>query len=338
MTTAKSPIISSRFDWLIDPETPFSEYAESEHDVPIPIPMPEEIGRSSLKSLHLPMNIVIYYGYHHFNSLQNGRLLTLGEFRLRLSEPVFVVHSARIGQTIFSDHTVGMDLIFGPHTGTLFQHVEALDYLATLDCSEHIEIVAIVAGDSVLTNMLGEEYSEALLHGLQLSSAPSASVIKVPRHIDSILHSCLPKHLTGSISKLFAQARVLEYICALTQHITVKEKDQHPPGPGKLRQLQKLHDELESLQGKVPALDELARKYGMSARVMNDGFRKVYGSSIYTYISELRLKEAHEALIRTNIPMKALAGNMGYSHVNHFISAFGKKFGYSPGSLRRAKK
>lgn len=331
----KSPVISSRFDWIVQPEVPFAEFGESEHDVPIPIPMPEDVGQSSLKSMHLPLNIVIYYGYHHFNTFQNGRLLPLGDFKLKFSEPVFVIQSARTGQTTFSDRRVGLDLLFGSASGTLFQHVDILDYLAILDCSENIEIVAIIIGVSVLENMLGQKHSQSLLQGLQISSMPSANVYKVPKPVDAILHSCLPKHLTGTISKLFAQAKVLEYICALTEYVSGKKVEQTMPEDGKLQKLQLLHEELETLEGKVPTLDELARQYGMSARVLNDEFKKVYGSSIYTYISELRLAEAHQALLNTNIPMKCLAMNMGYSHVNHFISAFGKKFGYSPGSLRK---
>lgn len=117
-----------------------------------------------------------------------------------------------------------------------------------------------------------------------------------------------------------------------------RKKEQKLLETGILKQLQHLHDELESLQGKVPTLDGLAQQYGISARVLNDEFRKVYGCSIFTCISELRLKEAHEALLKTDIPMKTLAINLGYCHVNHVIGAFGRKFGYSPGSLRKKGK
>ncbi len=71
------------------------------------------------------------------------------------------------------------------------------------------------------------------------------------------------------------------------------------------------------------------------ARVLNNGFKEIYGCSINTYISGQRLDSAHEVLVKSDIPMKTLAVNLGYSHVNHFITAFRKKFGYSPGSLRR---
>jgi AraC-like DNA-binding protein len=35
------------------------------------------------------------------------------------------------------------------------------------------------------------------------------------------------------------------------------------------------------------------------------------------------------------VSFRSAATRLGYSHVNHFISAFKRKFGYSPGSLRR---
>jgi AraC-like DNA-binding protein len=36
--------------------------------------------------------------------------------------------------------------------------------------------------------------------------------------------------------------------------------------------------------------------------------------------------------------MKVLAERLGYSHVNNFIHAFSKRFGYSPGSLRHRRR
>jgi AraC-like DNA-binding protein len=53
------------------------------------------------------------------------------------------------------------------------------------------------------------------------------------------------------------------------------------------------------------------------------------------HVSEQRLDQAYDALMTTDVPIKLIAVNLGYSHVNHFSNAFRKKFGYPPGSLRR---
>jgi len=67
-------------------------------------------------------------------------------------------------------------------------------------------------------------------------------------------------------------------------------------------------------------------------------FFEKYNQSIFTFLSNQRLDQAYQGLLKTDIPMKILAHKIGYSHVNHFITAFKNKFGVTPGSLRRQAK
>jgi superfamily I DNA/RNA helicase len=60
-----------------------------------------------------------------------------------------------------------------------------------------------------------------------------------------------------------------------------------------------------------------------------------YNQSIYNFLANQRLDQAYQGLLETDIPMKILAHKIGYSHVNHFITAFKNKFGVTPGSIRR---
>ena len=60
-----------------------------------------------------------------------------------------------------------------------------------------------------------------------------------------------------------------------------------------------------------------------------------YGESICAFVSNVRLMEAHAALVEGDLPIKVLSRRLGCSHVNHFTRAFTRKIGYPPGSLRR---
>ena len=62
-----------------------------------------------------------------------------------------------------------------------------------------------------------------------------------------------------------------------------------------------------------------------------------YGESIYAFVTNVRLKEAHAALVEGDLPIKVLSRRLGYAHVDHFTRAFTRKFGYPPGSLRRGR-
>ncbi len=224
---------------------------------------------------------------------------------------------------------------FGLSAGTLFNHLleTAADAGLTLDLNEHIHWVTAIFSKSVLCSLVGETITRRILEALQIQRIPSARVAKIPQRITSILHSCMPDHLTGDIGILYAQAKMLEFICELTGWLdnvtTQPELKATDRGV-----LQKLHEELTALAGRSPTLTELSRKYGRSAKALNQEFKEVYGCSIYTYVTEQRLAQAHDALMTTDAPIKQIAVDQGYSHVNHFSNAFRKKFGYAPGSLR----
>lgn len=75
----------------------------------------------------------------------------------------------------------------------------------------------------------------------------------------------------------------------------------------------------------------------MSARWLYEAFTREYGQTIFSFITDHRLNEAHVAMREGALPIKAISARLGYSHVNHFTVAFKKKFGYPPGSLRRGQ-
>ncbi|NDY84045.1 response regulator [Orrella sp. NBD-18] len=99
-----------------------------------------------------------------------------------------------------------------------------------------------------------------------------------------------------------------------------------------------LHSYLVNYEGKLPNLDDLSKKYGVSARKLNEKFIDAFGDSVYSYMTTHRLNQAKEKIINSDIPLKLISYELGYSHVNHFITMFTKKFGFTPGSLRKNSK
>jgi AraC-like DNA-binding protein len=143
--------------------------------------------------------------------------------------------------------------------------------------------------------------------------------------------------MTGTLKRLHAQSKVLEYLCNLSTYVCAQ-----PVSGARTERsreiVRDLHDFLIRQEGKLPTLDELAVRYGLSARWLNDEFAREYGMPIYSFITDHRLAEAHTALLDGNLPIKKISQRLGYSHVNHFTNGFKKKFGYTPGSLRRGRR
>jgi AraC-like DNA-binding protein len=241
----------------------------------------------------------------------------------------------RTGSGVIID-TSGAQYMVGSSFGTLFQYAVEYNNTFSLELGEDIKFTTLGVTYSDMCSMIGKDDAENILHALNLTEIPSSHIAVIPAHITSLLHSCMPDHLTGKIGVLFTQARVLDYLCALSDYVlsTVRSVGLNVSDK---KLIQKMHHVLSESSGKVPALNELSQKYGKPGKVLNQGFKELYGMSIFKFISEQRLTKAHDALLLTDIPMKILAMNLGYSDVNHFIYAFGKKFGYTPGSLRKNK-
>ncbi len=295
--------------------------------------MPVEMGNGWVELLSLAIGMNIARGFHHFEAKMAGRIIPLLNVECVLTEPTLIISSARTGQVILRENCVGSDFIFGKGR-SLFEHVDRNDYVPMLDASCDTEVTMLKIGISMLRTLLGVSTAHAMLAALKVREVPTAAVLEVPQYISASLDECMPVHLTGTMRKLYAQSKALEYIEALASYLEVKGAKINSDVKKRSKVLQ-LREELSRLEGKVPTLDELAKQYKMSGRTLNDEFKSAFGVSIFQYISSVHLEEAHEALLHTTMTMKSMALKMGYSHVNHFIAAFGKKYGYPPGSLRR---
>ncbi|MCX7111995.1 MAG: helix-turn-helix transcriptional regulator [Proteobacteria bacterium] len=316
--------------WLTEPESePLRVGANQEELTRTPVPMPEGIGYGWIEMMDLPLGMHICRVVHHFEPGMEG-LQPMSDVKVELLEPLFFVQTLRSGQGMLHDRRVDVRLENYPE-GCTFQHMDRIDHQHWADVSTSIEAITLGMGQSSLHRLIGEQTAIDLLTGLGIRKVPSAIVQPVPASIRASLQACFADHLTGNLRKLHAQAKVLDFIIALAGHFVGESK----PESRKLKLIHELREELDQLHGTVPGLDELAKRYGLSERVMSEEFKREYGQSIFAYISDYRLNAAHAALQCGNLALKVLAAQLGYADASHFSNAFDKKFGYRPGSLRR---
>lgn len=84
---------------------------------------------------------------------------------------------------------------------------------------------------------------------------------------------------------------------------------------------------------KTPTLAELSKIAGINEFKLKNGFKELFDTTVFGYLSDLRLLEAKEQL-RSGKAIKVISDNLGYSSVQHFGTAFRKKFGTSPGKMK----
>jgi AraC-like DNA-binding protein len=79
-----------------------------------------------------------------------------------------------------------------------------------------------------------------------------------------------------------------------------------------------------------PTLQELAIEVELSLKKLKEGFKQVYGDSVYSYLFDYKMDVARKLLESGEHNVNEVGLKVGYSTASHFIAAFKKKYGTTP--------
>jgi len=82
------------------------------------------------------------------------------------------------------------------------------------------------------------------------------------------------------------------------------------------------------------SVESLANACGMSRAVFASRFAEVYGTGPIELLRTIRLQRAAELLARSDLPVKRIAEQVGYTSRTYFTRAFEVQYGASPGQFR----
>lgn len=332
------PIQSHKLTWLLAPDQDFatleSHGSELLHH---PYAIPPEVGKAWVDVLSLPDGIVLYRAVHELEPSPSGQLVPLLEVENTSEDFVFNAQILLSGLCCHHEYWRGRDfppveIVTSPGRDT-FRYKKEWQAKVLVEGGMTSEMRSVSAPVCLLTTLLGEAAVEDLLCRLGLSAQRPTVVHTMPLHVSAPLRDAISSQFSGPARKLYTQARVLDYLAGLLDFLSPRNLVTSKHAADK--KIEDLHQHLINLEGRMPTLVDLAKEFGISARRLNSDFAAKYGQSIYGFITDHRLAQAHAILLSEAIPLKTIAMRLGYSHVNHFSAAFKKKFGYPPGSLKR---
>lgn len=82
------------------------------------------------------------------------------------------------------------------------------------------------------------------------------------------------------------------------------------------------------------SITELSRKIGMNTYKLKSGFKEIYGTTIFSYLRDMRMEKARQLLADETKSVLEVANEVGYSNPSHFSAAFKRKYGVNPSALR----
>jgi len=82
------------------------------------------------------------------------------------------------------------------------------------------------------------------------------------------------------------------------------------------------------------SLKQLAQEVGLNDFKLKKGFKEIFGTTVFGYLSDLKMKIARELLSEHNKSIAEISEYCGYTFVQSFITAFKNKYGITPDTFR----
>ncbi len=103
-----------------------------------------------------------------------------------------------------------------------------------------------------------------------------------------------------------------------------------------IRKIREARDFLiNNLERELPPLKEFAREIGTNTFKLKYGFKELYGTSVFRFLRNERLRKAKMLVQYGDRPFKIIAHACGFKSVPSFSATFKSEFGHTPTELRK---
>jgi AraC-like DNA-binding protein len=218
-----------------------------------------------------------------------------------------------------------------PADDRLVYHVEIDQPMSGLGINVEPEALAAMFGSDELPPSLRDIFEGKI--------TPVATVTKARFDPARIANDLLRPDFAGSLMSLYREAKSLEFLT----HLLGSLESAMPAGPVDLSKrvltkVEEARDRLVSDLRNPPGLHDLAGAVGLTAKVLNQGFRTLYGTTVFDYLRDTRLTAARRMIEDgLEMPLKQIAWQVGYGQASNFVSAYRRHFGAPPRRLNRQR-
>jgi AraC-like DNA-binding protein len=291
-------------------------------------PIQPEIGSGGFVSVKLHSGMSLHRTTFQFNQGVRPETTPRLSVKIRMHEKTLMIQSVltgRVNRLSLGDGSVD-ELTPGR---TLILADEGHAFTLILDSKDPIEMLYLHASESSLRGLMGEALATELL---QRAQDYERRAIELPNQVLTPLKFCLDDQLSGALHKLNAQTKALEFLTGLLRHL----EGQMPATPlAREGRAVAVRTYIEKAGLNCPSVPELARRFGLTAKTINSAFTEAYGMTVTRFIKERRLACAHELLQNSQLTIREICSQLGYSQVSNFSNAFKDFFGYCPTTLRQ---
>jgi AraC-like DNA-binding protein len=179
-----------------------------------------------------------------------------------------------------------------------------------------------------------KQFADKIVSGTPVAFSNVSLNIDLP--ILTCINSILNCNYSSGLKRLFLLSKTIELLVLQAESLNNIQNSK----PGYIKhdydkeRIVYARDYLVKNIESPPTLIELAGIVGINEYKLKRGFKEIFNQTAFSYLSDLRLDQAKNDLLEGNKQATEIAFELGYCSLQHFSSAFKKKFGIPPSKVR----
>ncbi|MEO0767972.1 MAG: AraC family transcriptional regulator, partial [Cyanobacteria bacterium J06649_4] len=166
--------------------------------------------------------------------------------------------------------------------------------------------------------------------------------------MNQVLRQILHCPYQGMTQQLYLECKALELLalqfdCLETDAVGRRQLPAREAAPSRLKakdleQVQYARELLMQQLENPPSVVDLSHQVGLSDRKLKQGFRELFGTTVFGYLRDCRMEQAQSLLRQSHITVAKVAAQVGYRNPEAFSTAFRRKFSVSPKAYQMAQR
>ncbi|MFB9051907.1 helix-turn-helix transcriptional regulator [Formosa undariae] len=155
---------------------------------------------------------------------------------------------------------------------------------------------------------------------------------KISPSMAIVLTQMMHYNLNESIKNLYFKGKAYELLSLYFNRSEDTNLEQCPflVDETNVIKIRKAKDIIVARMAEPPSLQELADEIGLTLKKLKEGFKQIYGDSVFSFLFDYKMEEARKLLETGGLNVNEVGLKVGYSTSSHFIAAFKKKYGTTP--------
>ena len=147
-----------------------------------------------------------------------------------------------------------------------------------------------------------------------------------------VLNQLMNYNLHPSVKSLYFKGKAYELLSLYFNRPADLDVEQCPflADEDNVTKIKKAKQIVITNMAEPPTLQELADEINLPINKLKEGFKQIYGDSVFSFLFDYKMEVARQLLATGSHNVNEVGLKVGYSAASHFIAAFKKKYGTTP--------